>query len=268
MYWRFIDTGASDAFMNMAIDEAISIAVRQGLVQPTLRLYQWSSPSVSIGLFQRVGDIDLSLCRLEGIAIVRRPTGGRAILHGNDLTYSFSASSGIDLSLSEGSRLNGPSGLLKTYYLISRVFQDALSRLGVPLEMKTRRERGRVLTGSALCFQSVSYAELTLFGKKLIGSAQRRWSDGFLQQGTLLLYNDNSTNRRIFKEEKTIESMIGLLDVYPSIRIEDLKESLRRAFEETFSVKMEDSGLTDWEYSLARTLCKEKYSTEDWLHKR
>jgi lipoate-protein ligase A len=88
--WRFIDTGLCTASYNMALDEAIATAVKRGNSPPTLRLYGWDRPSVSVGYFQNVCDIDSDYCIKKGIPIVRRPTGGRAILHDGEITYSFS----------------------------------------------------------------------------------------------------------------------------------------------------------------------------------
>jgi len=95
--WRFIDSGNCEASFNMAIDEAIAISVRKGDVPPTLRLYGWDVPSVSIGCFQKIRDINVEYCGEKNIPIVRRPTGGRAILHYQDITYSFSTKTDFGL---------------------------------------------------------------------------------------------------------------------------------------------------------------------------
>jgi len=88
--WRFIDTGPCSAAYNMALDEAIAIVVRKDNAPPTLRLYGWDMLSVSIGCFQKISDVDIAYCIEKHIPVVRRPTGGRAILHSNEITYSFS----------------------------------------------------------------------------------------------------------------------------------------------------------------------------------
>jgi lipoate-protein ligase A len=89
--WRLIDSGPGDAFYNMALDEAIATGVRKGAAAPTLRLYGWDRPSLTLGCFQKTADINIEYCRSHDIPVVRRPTGGRAILHGDELTYSLSA---------------------------------------------------------------------------------------------------------------------------------------------------------------------------------
>ncbi|RME63307.1 MAG: lipoate--protein ligase family protein, partial [Nitrospirae bacterium] len=196
-----------DAYENMAKDEAIALSVKDGKSPPTLRLYQWDRTSVTIGRYQQVSDVNLSYCRENGIPVVRRPTGGRAILHGRDLTYSFS------------SRTDGPfssSGLLETYSLLSRAFLVAFRSLGLEVQWKSRKERGSVLTGSPLCFQSVSFGEITIEGKKVMGSAQKRWDDAFLQQGTIMLEIEHQLQEQLFKGTTATglrETMVGVFEV-------------------------------------------------------
>jgi lipoate-protein ligase A len=262
MNWRLIDSGTCDAYMNMAIDEAIAISVRQGMVPPTLRFYQWQRPSITLGCYQRSEEVDLLYCKKNNIPVVRRPTGGRAILHGEDLTYSFS------------SKNNSPyfsEGLLKTYNHISAAFLEALKSLGFHAVMKTRKEKGRILTGSSICFQSVSFGEITIDNKKVIGSAQKRWKDGFLQQGSILLRLGTEEMLKVFRDSRTeeiVSSMTGLYHYQPSMDTERLKEMIRNAFEETFGVELNSSSLTEEEYSLAIKLCNEKYIRKEWTLSR
>ena len=112
--WRFIDSGPCGAAYNMAFDEAIAVTVRNGRAHPTLRLYGWDLPSVTIGYFQKIGDIDTAYCFRNNIPVIRRPTGGRAILHGNEITYSFSAKTRTGLF---------SKSLLDSYKTISRAFR-------------------------------------------------------------------------------------------------------------------------------------------------
>lgn len=262
MFWRLIESGKEDAYMNMAIDEAIASSVLEGASPPTLRFYGWKTPSITIGAFQRLSDINMDYCRDMGIPIVRRPTGGRAILHGNDLTYSFSSPNTAPF-FSEG--------LLKSYSYISEAFLRGFREMGIPVQLKSRRERGRVLTGSALCFQSVSYGEITLNGKKLLGSAQKRWKRGFLQQGSLLLKTNSEEMQRVFNRatrDSILSTMTGLLDVYPEIDLKTLKEAIIKGFKEVFNAEFKYSSLTTDERSLAEKLCREKYARSEWLKYR
>lgn len=260
--WRLIDSGSEDAYMNMALDEAISIKVQDGDSPPTLRFYGWIKTSITIGAFQGIKEINTQYCKEKGIPMVRRPTGGRAILHGKDLTYSFSS-------------LNTPpyfsDGLLKTYGHISMAFLQAFLCLGMNVQMKSRREKGRVLTGSSLCFQSVSFGEITLEGRKLIGSAQKRWKKGFLQQGSIMLDVDVEEMKKVFNRvnsREILSSMTSVNEHYPWITIEEIKREIIRAFEDTFSARFISDSPTKDEISLARRLIKEKYGSSEWLNYR
>ncbi|NOX20700.1 MAG: lipoate--protein ligase family protein [Nitrospirae bacterium] len=260
--WRLIDSGNEDAYFNMALDEAIAVHVQDHNCPPTLRFYGWNKKSITIGAFQSINDLNIQYCNERNIPVVRRPTGGRAILHGNDLTYSFSS-------------INSPpffsEGLLQTYGFISRAFLLAFRSLGMEVQMKNRKEKGKVLTGSSLCFQSVSYGEITLQGRKLIGSAQKRWKKGFLQQGSLMLKLEADEMKRVFKRVKAdqiLSSMTSVLEHYPQISTDLLKKEITRAFEEVFSVRFIHDEPTRDELSLASRLVHEKYSSSEWLNYR
>ncbi|MEW6002703.1 MAG: hypothetical protein AB1638_08675, partial [Nitrospirota bacterium] len=167
--WRFIDTGLRGAAYNMALDEAIATAVRRDASLPTLRLYGWDMPSVSLGCFQKISDVDLEYCDKRQITVVRRPTGGRAILHNDEMTYSLSVKT-----------TSGPfsRGLLDSYKKIGSALSLALSKIGLSPELRMLREKNRPATRhstlrSPLCFHSKSYGEITINDKKVIGSAQK-----------------------------------------------------------------------------------------------
>src|SRR3990172_5963881 len=163
--WRLVDSGPCDAFYNMALDEAIATEVRRGSSPPTLRLYGWDRPSLTLGCFQKASDINIEYCNSQDIPVVRRPTGGRAILHADELTYSFSA---------ETDRGPFSHGLLDSYQRISMAFSIAFRKIGVTAVPKKEREKGRMLSRSPLCFQSSSFGEILVANKKLVGAAQGR----------------------------------------------------------------------------------------------
>ncbi len=259
--WRLIDSGKCDAAFNMALDEAIAINVINGASAPTLRFYGWKRPSLSIGAFQRLADIDQQYCAANDIAIVRRPTGGRGILHDDEFTYSFS-------SRSDDSVFNG---LLNTYRRLSTAMSCALQRLGLNATMKTEREKGRNLTRSPVCFQSTSYGEVSVKGLKLIGSAQKRWKNGFLQHGSIPYSVNHETGGKVFKgaciSEKEDSSLIGLKDMLSDFRPEELKNSIKWSFEKEFNITLVDSPLSAQEQETALFLIREKYDNDEWtLH--
>jgi len=256
--WRLIDSGPCDAFYNMALDEAIATEVRKRAAAPTLRLYGWEKPSLTLGCFQKTADINIEYCRAHNVPIVRRPTGGRAILHGDELTYSFSAKTD-----------SGPfsHGLLDSYRRISTAFSIALKKIGISAEAKKEREKGRVLIRSPLCFQSSSYGELLSENKKIVGSAQKRWNDSLLQQGAIPYLSHEEGLKGIFGAEKTASlknCMNALSDILPRLNREEFKTAVVSSFEETFGVRLLLSAPSLEESLLAGELQRRKYLQADW----
>jgi lipoate-protein ligase A len=257
--WRFIDTGLCTASYNMALDEAIATAVKRGNSPPTLRLYGWDRPSVSVGYFQNVCDIDSDYCIKKGIPIVRRPTGGRAILHDGEITYSFSVKTDTGVF---------SKGLLDSYKKISKAFGLALSKIGLASELKLQRESHR--NRSPLCFQTTSYGEITINNKKVIGSAQKRWPDGLLQQGSIPFTLDEDEIAKVFrlKSSETGEKFTGLKNVLPDLSIDSLKSAIRVSFEEIFNIRLILSFPSQAEVSLAEEIEVKKYHSPLWNFQR
>lgn len=233
----------------MALDEAISIQVQEGKSYITLRLYSWIKPSVSIGFFQKLKEIDLSYCKNNDIPIVRRPTGGRGIFHQDELTYSLSAPY---QGFFAGS-------LFDTYYLVSCAFESAFKSTGIDVNMNlTRRIRRGIKT--PLCFSSNSYAEMTFRGKKIIGSAQKRWKAGFLQQGSIPFYIDYESVKKIFKiEDELVNDIVGIKDLVKDFNSETFIDNIQKAFEENFNVTFVQSQPSSEEVDLAQRLVLKKY---------
>jgi len=256
--WRLIDSGPCEAFYNMALDEAIAIEVRRGSAPPTLRLYGWARPSLTLGCFQKVSDINSEFCRSQDIPVVRRPTGGRAILHGDELTYSFSAKTD-----------KGPFsyGLLDSYKRISMAFSLALKTIGVLSKPKKKMEKGKALNKSPLCFQSSSYGEILVDNKKLAGSAQKRWSDGLLQQGSIPYLSHEEKLHGIFGTETTLSlrnCMKALKDILPFLDEEEFRKTIASSFEEAFNIRLLLSAPSQEESLLAEELLHQKYLQDRW----
>ena len=241
----------------MALDEAIATFIREGSRPPTLRLYGWDRASLSLGCFQDIDGIDLSYCRERGIPVVRRPTGGRAVLHDRELTYSFSTLTDRGLF---------SKGLLDSYKRISGALQLALSKGGIRSEARKEREKGRVLAGSPLCFQSSSFGEILADRKKLIGSAQKRWSNCLLQQGSIPYSHNMEEICRVFRMEGTaaLKEFAGIMEIAPGLTEKEIRQMIRLAFEETFGVILARSDPSREEVSLARELEREKYLQAGW----
>ncbi len=256
--WRLIRSGAGGAALNMALDEAIAHSVHTGNCPPTLRLYGWSSPSISLGVFQSINEIHRDFCAALGIAVVRRPTGGRAILHGDEITYSFSA------------RNKGPfsGGLYPSFYALSRAFSAAFRLLGLPVAMKKHPARGAELAGSTRCFESVSYGELTVQGKKIIGSAQKRWPEGFLQQGCIPLSPDIDQETQAFRQHSDDNGRSGLRHYLPAVTTAQIEAALIAGFEAEFRVQLVAAQPFPEELALAERLAAEKYQAAGWTESR
>lgn len=239
----------------MALDEAIACAVRSSSSPPTLRLYAWDRPSVSLGVFQPFTDIDAAFCDAHAIPIVRRPTGGRAILHGDELTYSFSAAADCDLF---------GRGLREAYHALSLAFARAFRRIGLDAVMQQRQVSGRLLTRSALCFQSVSYGELTVSGRKIIGSAQKRWPEGFLQQGSIPFSIDRNLSAAVFMRNASDNDLAGLTAIQTQVDASAFQHEVIAAFEETFAIRFAESQTSCQESAHAAHLAAVKYQSRAW----
>ena len=258
--WRFIDTGPCSAYYNMALDEAIATLVRKDNAPPTLRLYSWDVPSVTIGYFQKISEVHTEYCAAQNIPVVRRQTGGRAILHNHELTYSFSIKTTHGLF---------SKGLRDSYKKISGAFNNALLKVGLLPETRLRRRSYR--SRSSLCFHTTSYGEITINNKKVLGSAQKRWSDGLLQQGSIPYTVDSDDAVKVFKIEDTRvtkDFIIGLKDLFPDFNPDTFKKILKTSFEETFGIWLIPSFPSPEEISLARELETHRYHTEEWNHIR
>ena len=259
--WRFIDSGPCSASYNMAVDEAIATAVRRGDAPATLRVYGWDRPSVSLGSFQKITDVNIDFCASNDIPIVRRPTGGRAIFHGDELTYSFSSANDGIFS----------KGLLDSYRRLSEALKSAFDAIGLSLAMKMERESARNLTRSPLCFESASYGELSFEGSKVVGSAQKRWKDGLLQQGSIPFTTNEELTKKIFAVTLPPNSrsvMTGLRNMVGDLYPEKLKDAFRAAFGETFKTRIMPKVLSPEEARLARELELRRYLSREWLFQR
>ncbi len=255
-FMRIIIQGPCHAFHNMAIDEAISEAVRRKLSPSTLRLYEWDRPSISIGYFQKTSDIDTRYCSKMGYPLVRRLTGGRAILHDAELTYNLS-------SLFNTCLFN--NSLIKTYTVISNALLRGLKQNGIDAQMSARKKHNSCNKNPA-CFKSMSYGEIKVNGKKIIGSAQKRYIDGFLQHGSILMsFNAKKMHDVLKCNDDADFSDIGAITEYsPDLSLSQLIFSLKEAFEKELGIKFVSDNLSKFELNLAKELEHNKYSTEKW----
>ncbi len=177
MKWEFINTGFHGGRYNMAFDRMLASALADGTGKPTLRFYGWNPPSISLGFHQDETDFDSEKLLHEGVDIVRRPTGGRAILHWHELTYSVVMEFGDET----------PKLL---YAYINRALLHGLKLMRISGELSGANDHFPSLyrePSSIPCFSTSAKNEIHVGGKKIIGSAQRRFGNALLQHGSFLL---------------------------------------------------------------------------------
>lgn len=244
--WRLIVDGRCDGAWNMAVDAAILAARARGAAPPTLRLYRWSRPTASLGRFQAQSDVDFEAVRAIGAEVVRRPTGGRGVLHDDELTYSVVAATADGL----------PRGVVASYRLLSTALAEAYRRLGVPAEI-TSRPRGSRASGA--CYLHATHADLSLGAAKLSGSAQVWQGDACLQHGSFGRSRDVDAEARVFRLDSagaarlrssaaTLEDVLGEA---PSF--ESLEEAVVGAFEDTLGIALRRGVLSEAEAAEARS---------------
>jgi lipoate-protein ligase A len=177
--WRFVVTPPAGGAENMALDEALMERARQ-TGEWVLRVYSWSTPTISLGRNQTArGRYDVERINRLGFDVVRRPTGGRAILHHREITYSVTAPS------------DDAGDLRQSYERINRLLLCALQSLGVQASVFMPATRASS-PGMAPCFDQPSAGELTVAGRKLAGSAQWRADGALLQHGSILIDDDQT----------------------------------------------------------------------------
>ena len=268
---RWIPSSQGHPYWNMAVDEAIAKEVSSDQSPPTLRFYTWNQPSVSIGYFQNpVEDLDLSVLNERNIPWVRRITGGKGIFHHLELTYSFSAPLSLSISIL-------PHDIRGSYQKLGFGFAKGLHKLDIPVQLhsvppnmtdESIHSNGR--KGNPLCFSSPSWYESLIQGKKVIGSAQKRFKKGFLQQGTILLRHRFEDFHRIFRlPSDVIPDFIGIFDfLKKEIPVANLEQSLVDGLENELGITFLKGHLTENELKLAQELSEKKYGCESWNSSR
>jgi lipoate-protein ligase A len=261
--WRLIVDGEGGGATNMAVDEAILSAMLEGASPPTLRFYAWSPPCLSLGRNQPLADADLAACRAMGVDVVRRPTGGRAILHTDELTYSLTllqADSRAAGDVVEGYRRLS-EGLLAGLHLLEVGAAQAVGR-------KPAADAGPV------CFESPSNYEITVAGRKLIGSAQWRSRGGVLQHGSLPLQGDlarivdclalSDAQREVQRPHIrgraiTLEEAKG-----QTVPFAQVARALAEGFARALNLTLFPGELSAQERALAADLRRRRYAAPDW----
>ncbi len=246
----------------MAVDEALFLSAIGGQAPPTVRLYSWSRPTLSIGYRQNLEETcDLEACRRLGIETVRRPSGGRAVLHDQELTYCVAAGA------------QGPFrglSVRSVYWWVSRVLHRCLEKKGVPVDplpSPSKHSPTRQLSNHALpCFAVPTGHELTSRRRKLVGSAQKWSRRGFMQHGSILMSIDSALWAQVVSQEAANElRAVGVNElVEPPLSTSQLMKDLAAEFEYAMGQPATEQALSGFEIETARRLAKTKYSTGSW----
>jgi len=259
--WRLVRSAPASGATNMAIDEAILQAVAAGLVLPTLRLYAWEPGCLSLGRAQPWTDVDLPALRSAGFDLVRRPTGGKAILHVDELTYSVSAPQALP---------QVAGSIVESYRRLSAGLVRGLERLGMAGLVADRRAENRHPAGP-VCFEVPADYEITVGGQKLVGSAQMRTGDVVLQHGALPLWGDiarvcallvaRPDPAHVRARATTMVEALGR-----PVTWDEVAEALAAGLAEALNLCLVPGTLTGQEQTWAEELRAGKYATDEWTH--
>ncbi|TES49035.1 lipoate--protein ligase family protein [Halalkalibacterium halodurans] len=269
--WRFIDSGDRDPAYNMALDEALLNWHSEGLIPPTIRFYGWNPPTLSIGYFQKVQkEINMEMVKKHQLGFVRRPTGGRGVLHDKELTYSVIVSE---------EHPDMPASVTEAYRIISQGILEGFCDLGLDAYFavpKTEEEKNALKNPrSAVCFDAPSWYELVVEGRKVAGSAQTRQKGVILQHGSIVLdidedklfdlfnYPSERVRERMQRNFKNKAVAINELRDVP-LSMDEVKKAFKDGFEKGLSIKLEPYTLTDAEEAEVKQIAKERYETDEW----
>ena len=263
--WRLLITPPARGAWNMAVDESILETMGRDGALPTLRLYAWEPACLSLGYAQPLADVDISRLQARGWEMVRRPTGGRAVLHTDELTYSVIA------PLSEP-RVAGT--VLESYRRLAQALVQALNLLSLPVQVSENSVRTRKTIPNPICFEVPSTYEITVGGKKLVGSAQARRKEGVLQHGSLPLSGDltritqvlafpdelsrNHAAERLLVRATTVETALGR-----KVTWDEAAQAYISAFKSVLALELEPGSLSPIETKRAEELVRGKYGKNE-----
>jgi lipoyl(octanoyl) transferase len=247
----YINTEKLNGPLNMAIDE-ILLSRKKSI----LRLYQWENPTITIGRFQKISDIDLKFAKKKKIHVIRRITGGKTVLHNKELTYTFIIKENLM-----------PKSIIDSYNLISNALILGLNNFNIKPKMHKVKQNDK---NNPNCFSEPSFNEIVVKKKKIIGSAQTRTNGMLLQHGSILIDIDYSLLSNIFSKKarnlSSLKKRITSINIELGInlKISDLENAVIDGFKEFFKVKLIKSQITKKELFYAIKLAKNKYESRNW----
>jgi len=273
--WYFINSGPCSPSYNMALDEALLDMHSQGEIPPVIRFYEWNPATLSIGYFQSAEkDIDFDALKTQQLGFVRRPTGGRAVLHESELTYSIIVTEEYP---------NMPATVTEAYRVLSEGLLVGFQNLGLDayFSIPDTEEKQADLKKpkSAVCFDAPSWYELVVEGKKVAGSAQTRQKGVILQHGAILLDLDEEKLLSVFKfsspeakermRRKLPEKAVAINQLTDmEITIPQCIKAFKEGFEQALEIELVPYELTDEQLQYVKTLEETKYLNDEWNFKK
>ncbi|MFQ3543396.1 biotin/lipoate A/B protein ligase family protein [Halobacillus rhizosphaerae] len=268
--WYFVDSGHCTPAINMAIDEALMNWHSEGKIPPVLRFYGWAPAGLSVGYFQKVkGKIDLEGVKRHGFELVRRQTGGRAVLHDQELTYSVIVSEDHE---------DMPASVKEAYLVLSKGLLEGFKNLDINAEFAV--PEGKLgTTGSAVCFEEPSWYELIVEGKKAAGSAQTRKKGVILQHGSIPIDVDDMKlfDMFIYKNERIKErarrafgdKAVSINSVLDSpVTFDETKKAFHEGFEKGLGIQLQPFHLSDEQWDEVYKIAEERYNNDAWNYAR
>lgn len=271
--WYFINSGKCSPAYNMALDEALLDWHSKGEIPPTIRFYGWDPATLSIGYFQKVDkEINLEAVEKYQLGFVRRPTGGRGVLHEHELTYSVVVSE---------DHPQMPTGVTEAYRVISEGILEGFKGLGLDAYFaipKTKEERENLKRPrSAVCFDAPSWYELVVEGRKVAGSAQTRQKGVILQHGSIILDLDKEKLFELFKFsnervkerllqgfEKKAVAINDLVNAESRITIDQAIVAFKEGFAKGLNIELKPYTLTKEQESMVNAIVENRYLNKDW----
>jgi lipoate-protein ligase A len=264
--WRLVRTPPYDGATNMALDEALLEAVSEGISAPTLRLYAWDPPCLSLGYAQPIADANHQRLHELDWDLVRRPTGGRAILHIDELTYAV---------IGQDTHRYLSGGVLASYRRLSAGLVKALACMELAVEVQPDAGMTEEERTNPICFQVPSAYEITVAGKKLVGSAQVRRRGGVLQHGSIPLRGDltricqvlhfsdgtdgDQACKAIAESAGTVGALLGR-----EVSWDEAAQAMVDGFSEALGLTFEVEDPTEAELEQAQELVERHYANPSW----
>lgn len=273
--WYYINSGPCSPSYNMALDEALLDWHSEGLIPPVVRFYEWNPATLSIGYFQSVEkEIDMEAVERLGLGFVRRPTGGRGVLHEHELTYSVIVSESYP---------DMPATVTEAYRVISEGILLGFQNLGleayfsIPNTVEKKQDLKKPRT--AVCFDTPSWYELVVEGKKVAGSAQTRQKGVILQHGAILLDLDEEKLIQTFKFSsdelrKRVKNSLSQKAVainkliQKPVTVDECKVAFKKGFEDALQIDLVEFTLTEEQENYVKDLENRRYANDEWNYKK